>query len=144
MMKNLKAIGFGFIGSLITGLAAGFGWILGNKAADAGTVQLVLLTIPVNLVAALLFYFIVRGSVASADGGPGPAEGLRSRYVGPGGGGLPDRRGRGLAYAGSLPRLLRLNLRRSVGGGPAVEHDAGQHQRRRQRREDHERERVNQ
>ena len=71
IMKQLNAIGWCVIGSILTGLAAGFAWILGNKAADAGTLQLVLLAIPSNLVAALLFYFVVRGSVASADGGLG-------------------------------------------------------------------------
>lgn len=70
-MKELNAIGYGVMGSVFSGLAAGLAWNLGNRAADAGTVQLVLLAIPLNLAAALLIYFVVRGSVASADGGLG-------------------------------------------------------------------------
>ena len=67
----MNAIGLGVMGSLVTGVLSGWAWILGNGVRDHGLVWLVLVAIPVNLVAALLFYFVVRGSVASAEAGVG-------------------------------------------------------------------------
>jgi len=71
MMRRLNALGLAVVGSVLTGFVVGLAWMLGNKAADAGTAYLVVLAIPTNLVAALLFYFVVRGCVASAEGGLG-------------------------------------------------------------------------
>ncbi len=70
-MKHLNAIGLTVIGSVFTGVFAGYVWGLGNQAADSSLTRLVLFALPANLVAALLFYFLVRGSVAVAEGGVG-------------------------------------------------------------------------
>lgn len=70
-MKFLKAISIALVGSLLSGVITGYAWSLGNQALEVGLISFVMFAIPANLIAALVFYFAVRGGVSTIDGGIG-------------------------------------------------------------------------
>ena len=57
--------------SVVTGAGAALLWVLGNHLSQAHTFWLVLIAIPGNFIAALLFYLLIRGAVHTVKGGLG-------------------------------------------------------------------------